>query len=132
LIFCLKKQIEEAYHSGFSKGFKVGLQTGRALANLNPQAHYIEDSYGQVLELDSLKVSRQELNDAISKVGLITGSKNTKTEFGTIIELDEEPAGNQFQMAEEQWRSFKKWLKQHGELIEDSGEIIHIAEVVNV
>lgn len=101
---------------------------GKALSQLHPQAEYREEGMYQSLDLPSLVMSREQLNIAISQVGLITGSTTAKRAGITVIELEEEPAGDKFAFDDKTWLQFKQWLGSCGEITEESDDYIVVAD----
>ena len=101
---------------------------GRALADLNPDAVYTEYVTSQTLKIDRLKVDKQALNEALSKVKLITGPESTKLGEAAVVGFREEPAGDEFKFDEEAWREFKAWLKTKGNLVSETNDYIELMD----
>lgn len=96
---------------------------GKAIAEMH-DLRYDDETIGFI----RMRFDKEKLNEAINKVELITGSKQSQHGCINVIEMISEPAGNQFKMDDAQWQKFKEWLKQHGETLEETENTITIAE----
>ena len=97
---------------------------GKALAEMH-DLRYDDDTISFI----RMSFDKDKLNEAISKVELITGnSPTTHHENITIIEMAGEPAGDKYKMDDAQWQVFKSWLKEHGGTLEETENTITIAE----
>ena len=111
--------------------FTIGTNSwiiGRALADLHPEAEYMEHSAGQTLVVERLKVERKQLDEAVSKVKVIAGTKETEGERATMIELFDAPAGDLLKFTDESWKEFEGWLKQHGQVVQETAGCIEIED----
>jgi len=100
-----------------------GWVVGKALSEMH-DLRYDDDAIGFI----KMGFDKDKLNDAISKVMLITGNKVTQHGNITVNDMIESPAGDQFKMDDTQWKKFKEWLKEHGEILEETDNTIAIAE----
>ena len=82
---------------------------GKALSEMH-DLDYDNDSISFI----KMTFNKDKLNEAISKVKLITGSKQTQQGSITCIEMLESPAGDEYKLSDEAWPQFKEWLALHG------------------
>jgi len=109
-------------HFGMATGSWI---VGKALAEMHDLRYKVgEETIGFI----KMGFDKDKLNEAISKVELITGNKQSQHGCINVIELISEPAGDKFKMDDAQWHVFKEWLKQHGETLEETDKTITIAE----
>ena len=106
---------------------------GKALSQLFPDKFYEEVDLGQTLRTSHLKITRQQLNDALAKVEIAAGSSEAQKEtfYGqpvTVIEIKTEPAGDKFKLSDDTWHVFKEWVRTHGEVMFEDEETIEVKE----
>jgi hypothetical protein len=106
---------------------------GKALSELFPDQFYEEVDIGQTFKTSHLKVTRQQLSDALAKVEIATGSSEARKEtlYGcpvTVIEIKTEAAGDKFKLSDYTWGVFKEWVKTHGETVFEDEETIEVKE----
>ena len=92
---------------------------GKAIAEMC-DLNYDDDTIGFL----RMTFDKDKLNDAISKVMLVTGSKETQQGNVKVIELLDSPAGDEYKLSDEGWREFKKWLASHGEVESETDNTI--------
>jgi hypothetical protein len=107
---------------------------GKALSELFPYQFYEEVDIGQTFRTSHLKVTRQQLSDALAKVEIATGSSEAKQEIFcgipvTAIEIKTEPAGDKFKLSDYTWCVFKEWVKTHGKVVFEDEEAIEVKEI---
>lgn len=107
-------------HFGMATGSWI---VGKALSEMH-DLRYDDDTIGFI----RMRFEKDKLNEAIGKVRLITDSKQTQHGNVNVIEMIDEPAGDEYKLSDEAWQKFKAWLKEHGETLEEMDNMIVIAE----